>query len=57
MNGEQLKAIRTGLSLSQQQLADRLEIDRRTVGRYERDEWPVPAYIELAMNWLQHVGK
>ncbi len=38
MTGEQIRALRLSLGLTQEQLAERLEVDRNTVARWERGE-------------------
>lgn len=55
MTGRELKAIRRRLRFTQDAMAKRLKIDRRTLGRYERGQAPIPIIVEYAVRWLDHV--
>lgn len=52
MTGAEFKANRKALKLSQAALAGRLEIDFRTLRRWESGSWPVPAMAALAIRAL-----
>jgi transcriptional regulator with XRE-family HTH domain len=52
MTGEQLRIIREDLDLTQEQLADMLDINRRTISRWEQGQIPIPKAIDLAMEAL-----
>lgn len=53
MTGAKLRERRLALGLSQQALADKLEVSRNTVARWERDEFPNPGFLNLALNWIE----
>jgi repressor LexA len=48
----QLKQVRSELGLTQAELANRLECDRRTIIRYEDGTYPIPTAVELALTHL-----
>ena len=48
----QFKQVRTHLGLSQEQLADSLHRNRRTIIRYENGSFPIPAVVKLALDEL-----
>lgn len=52
MKSTDFRKKRLALALSQQALADELDIGLRTVIRWEMGHWPVPKMAELAMEWL-----
>jgi transcriptional regulator with XRE-family HTH domain len=52
LTGRELRKIRLRLGLTQAQMTVRLDLDRRTIGRYERGERPVPRVVELAVRYL-----
>ena len=52
MNRLELNTTRRRLLLTQQDLADRLEISRGTVGRWEREDAPIPRWAALAVRYL-----
>jgi repressor LexA len=52
MRAHSLKEIRADLSLTQAELADRLDCTRRTIIRYEDGTFPIPASVELALMHL-----
>lgn len=49
MRAEHLKQIRMELGLTQVELANRLDCNRRTIIRYEEKASPIPAAVELAL--------
>jgi transcriptional regulator with XRE-family HTH domain len=53
MKGAKLRERRLALGLSQQGLADKLEVSRNTVARWERDEFPNPGFLNLALKWIE----
>lgn len=53
MTGEDLRTVRTALGLSQERLAERLDVGRRTVIRWEQGAWPIPRVVELALETLK----
>ena len=53
MKGATLRERRLALGLSQQELANKLEVSRNTVARWERDEYPNPGFLNLALNWIE----
>ena len=52
MRPTQFKQVRTHLGLSQEQLADSLHRNRRTIIRYENGSFPIPAVVKLALDEL-----
>jgi transcriptional regulator with XRE-family HTH domain len=52
LTGRELRRQRLHLGLTQIQLAEKLGMNRASIIRYERDQWPIPAHIELAMRAL-----
>lgn len=52
MTPTRLKAIRTALSFSQQQLADKLELSQQTIYRFESGKRPIPRYVKFACMYL-----
>jgi DNA-binding transcriptional regulator YiaG len=53
MTPEQFKAARVVAGLTTQEaVADALEVDRRTVGRWERGEVPVPGPVRVALRLM-----
>lgn len=54
MTGSGLKALRERLSLTRKALAEALEIDRKTLQRYEDGESRIPRHIALAGAALAH---
>lgn len=53
MTGEDLRSLRTELGLSQERLAELLDVGRRTVIRWEQGAWPIPRIAELALETLR----
>lgn len=57
MTPAQLRAARAAIGLSQAELAERLGVSHRQLGRWERGQWPVPPAIALAVEaLLQRAG-
>lgn len=52
MRAEHLKQIRAELGLTQAELANRLDCNRRTIIRYEDKASPIPATVEFALMHL-----
>lgn len=57
MTPKQFRAARAKLGLSVNELADKLQINSRTVRRYQkdktgRDHWPVPRTVEMSVQKL-----
>ena len=53
MTGAKLRERRLALGLTQQALADKLEVSRNTVARWERDEMASPGFLHLALKWIE----
>jgi DNA-binding transcriptional regulator YiaG len=53
MTGANLRERRLALGLTQQGLADKLEVSRNTVARWERDEMAIPGFLHLALNTIE----
>jgi transcriptional regulator with XRE-family HTH domain len=53
MKGAKLRERRAALGLTQQGLADKLEVSRNTVARWERDEMAIPGFLHLALKTLE----
>jgi DNA-binding XRE family transcriptional regulator len=54
VTGHQLGAARKRLGLTQQRLADTLDVHRVTVAKWETDAEPIPRAITLALEALTH---
>jgi transcriptional regulator with XRE-family HTH domain len=54
MKGAKLRERRLALGLTQQALADKLEVSRNTVARWERDELANPGFLDLALKWIEY---
>jgi transcriptional regulator with XRE-family HTH domain len=54
MTPEQLVAFREAQGLTQQELADKLRVDRVTIARWETGARSIPPYLDLA---LETVGR
>lgn len=54
MTGAKLRERRLALGLSQQGLADKLEVSRNTVARWERDEMANPGFLHFALKWFEY---
>jgi len=53
MKGAKLRERRLALGLTQQALADKLEVTQNTVARWERDEMASPGFLHLALKWIE----
>lgn len=53
MNGDELKDFRRRNDLTQARLAELLDVAANTVARWERDEYSIPQYIELALEAIE----
>ena len=53
MKGAKLRERRLALGFTQQQLADKLDVSRNTVARWERDEMAIPGFLNLALKTLE----
>lgn len=51
MNAAQFKLIRVSYKLTQAQLAEKLGVTTKTIGRYERGE-TIPKLVQMYMNLL-----
>lgn len=54
MKGTKLRERRVALGLTQQGLADKLEVSRNTVARWERDEMAIPGFLHLALKSIEY---
>jgi DNA-binding transcriptional regulator YiaG len=52
VTGRELRIIRLRIGLTQQTLADRLDVDRETVNAWENGRRTIPTMAELAMRYL-----
>lgn len=52
MTGEEMRCRRLALGLTQTELGDALNLNRRSVQRFERGKWPVSLKAELALSNL-----
>jgi transcriptional regulator with XRE-family HTH domain len=53
MTSEQLVAFRETHGLTQQELADRLRVDRVTIARWETGARSIPPYLDLALETVR----
>lgn len=53
MTQHDLTAFRERLELTQQQLADKLGVDRVTIARWETGTRTMPAYLHLALETVE----
>ena len=53
MKGAKLREWRLAQVLTQQELADKLQVSRNTVARWERDEMAIPGFLHLALKTLE----
>jgi len=53
MKGAKLRERRLALGLTQEGLADKLEVSRNTVARWERDEMAIPGFLKLALKTIE----
>jgi transcriptional regulator with XRE-family HTH domain len=54
MKGAKLRERRLALGLTQQALADKLQVTQNTVARWEREEMARPGFLHLAINWIEY---
>ncbi len=57
MNGKELKEKRNNLALTQEQLANELNVTSNTVARWERDEMKIPPFLHLAIETIERNNK
>lgn len=57
MSGKELRKRRKDLGLTQEQLAERLEVTANTVARWERDEMKIPPFLGLAIETIERSRK
>lgn len=53
MTGKELKDYREGIGLTQEQLAELLQVASNTVSRWERDDRAIPPYLPLALETIE----
>ncbi len=53
MKPEELKRRREALGLTQEQFARELDVTTMSVSRWERGVYPIPHYIELALEAIE----
>ena len=53
MIGQELKRRRERLGLTQAELAKRLDVERITIIRWERDQVAIPRVVELALGEIE----
>lgn len=53
MTKEELAALRERLELTQQQLADKLGVDRVTIARWETGTRAIPVFLGLALQTVE----
>jgi transcriptional regulator with XRE-family HTH domain len=53
MNGKELRNRRKELDLTQEQLANELQVTANTVARWERDEMKIPPFLHLALETIE----
>lgn len=53
MRPDELKRRREALRLTQEQLARELDVTTMSVSRWERGVYPIPHYIELALEAIE----
>lgn len=53
MTSEQLVAFREEFGFTQQELADRLRVDRVTIARWETGARSIPPYLDLALETVK----
>jgi DNA-binding XRE family transcriptional regulator len=58
LTGHELRCLRRDLlRLTQEELATKLELRRGTIGRYEREDWPIPRTVEYAVRYLERLSR
>jgi transcriptional regulator with XRE-family HTH domain len=53
MSGKELREKRKELKLTQEQLANELQVSANTVARWERDEMKIPSFLHLAIETIE----
>jgi transcriptional regulator with XRE-family HTH domain len=53
VNGKELKDYRERIGLTQEQLAEALQVASNTVSRWERDDRAIPPYLHLALETIE----
>ena len=53
MTGKQLKKRRADLKLTQKELALKLQVEPKTIARWERELRAIPAFIDLALQTIE----
>ncbi len=56
MTPQQLVSFREDLGITQQELADRLRVDRVTIARWETGARSIPPYLDLALETVKRQG-
>jgi transcriptional regulator with XRE-family HTH domain len=56
VTGRELRRIRRQLGLTQVEMAQRLGLTNRSLGRYERSERPITKVMAIAVRCLAHHG-
>jgi DNA-binding XRE family transcriptional regulator len=57
VDGDELKAFRAKVEITQQELAEALGVDRNTIARWERNERAIPPFLHLALQTLERQKK
>lgn len=53
MDGKELKKYREKLNLTQEQLAEKLKVTKKTIERWESGESKFPKYLELVLKTIE----
>lgn len=56
MTPQQLVSFREDLGITQQELADKLRVDRVTIARWETGTRSIPPYLDLALETVKRQG-